>query len=226
MNKKLLLGIWLLISLAFWIFSGDMRTIFAGVGVLIAGFSTLLFWIFRKPVSAVVKMIRISPKKKFVLIGSLGAVWVEFEFWVLEKVFGVSLAAHPDLFLDLLVTMPWYIIMVFLLWKVETKYSYSLFAIFIYGGIYDFFADGVLGTVMAVGFLPFETILLILVALPLFALCYSFMVLPPTYLLREEISKMRTETRKGGWAKYLYALLPLVGLLIYGIIAILLFSMG
>ncbi|UCC91617.1 MAG: hypothetical protein JSV39_04915 [Candidatus Aenigmatarchaeota archaeon] len=224
MIKKLLLGIWTLLSMALLIFSGP--TIFAATGILISGLSTLLFWIFRKPVSGVVSKLRTSPKKKFVLIGSLGAVWVEFEFWALEKVFGVSLAANPDLFLDLLVTMPWYIIMVFLLWKVETKYSYSLFAILIYGGIYDFFADGILGLVLRTWEMSLGNLVLLLITFPVFVLSYSFIVFPPSYLLREEISKMRTEPRKGGLAKYLYGLLPLVGLLAYGIIAVLLFSMG
>lgn len=224
MIKKLLFGIWLSVSMALLIFSGP--TIFAATGILISGFSTLLFWIFRKPVSSVASKLRISPKKKFILIGSIGAVWVEFEFWVLEKVFGVSLAANPDLFLDLLVTMPWYIIMVFLLWKVETKYSYSLFAILIYGGIYDFFADGILGIVLGTWGLSLGNLVLLLITFPVFVLSYSFIVFPPSYLLREEISKIRTETRKGGLAKYLYGLLPLVGLLVYGTIMISLFSMG
>ena len=223
MIKKFLFGIWLSASLTLLIFSGP--TIFAATGILISGLSTLLFWIFRKPVSSVVSGLRISPKRKFVLIGSIGAVWVEFEFWVLEKVFGVSLAASPDLFLDLLVTMPWYILMVFLLWKVETKYSYSLFAILIYGGIYDFFADGILGMVLGAWDLSLGNLVLLLMTYPAFVLSYSFIVFPPSYLLREEISKIRTET-KGGMTKYLYGLLPLVGLLAYGIIAVLLFSMG
>ncbi len=224
MNKKLLLGIWTLASLSLLIFSGP--TIFAATGILISGLSTLLFWIFRKPVSAVASKIRISPKKKFVLIGGLGAVWVEFEFWALEKVFGVSLAAHPNIFLDLLVTMPWYILMVFLLWKVETKYSYSLFAILVYGGIYDFFADGILGMVLRTWEMSLGNLVLLLITFPVFILSYSFIVFPPSYLLRKEISKMRTEPRKGDLVKYLYGLLPLVGLLVYGIVAILLFSMG
>jgi hypothetical protein len=80
-----------------------------------------------------------------------------------------------------------------------------------------------LGTVAAVGGLPLETLILIIITFPLLVLCYSFIVLPPTYLLREEIAKTRTEVRKGGLAKYLYGLLPLVGLLVYGIIVILLF---
>jgi len=225
-RKRKLFSIWILIALAIWFFSKDPPTIFSAIGVLISGLSTLLFWNFRKPISRLVSKLRISPKKKFIIIGSLGAVWVEFEFWVLEKIFGISLAASPNLFLDLLGTMPWYIIMVWLLWHVETKYSYSLYTILIYGGIYDSFADGVLGTVLSAGGLPLETPILLLIIFPVFVLAYSFIVLPPSYLLKEEVNKMGIETRRGGWTKYLYGLLPLLGLLVYGVIIFLLFGIG
>jgi len=220
----IIFSIWTIIALALWFFSGDPAMVFGAVGVLISGLSAVLFWKFRKPISEKIKRWRSSPKTKFIIIGSLAAVFVEFEFWVIEIITGASVAASSNLFLDLLGTMPWYIIMAWLLYKVEIKYSYSFFEILILGGIYDLFGDGILGSVLGGAFSPF-LLLLFLIIFPIFVLSYSFIVILPSYLLKDELNKIRIP-KKQGFRKYIYALLPLLGLLIYGIISFILFAGG
>lgn len=215
--KKWLFSVWLLAALSIWFFSDDPLIVFSGYGVLIAGISTVIFWHYRIPLERRVKKIGFSAGQKFVVIGALAAAWVEFEFWSMEIISGVrGIAANPNFFLDLLATMPWYIIMTFLLWKVLTKYSYSLYAILIYGGIYDFFADGILGTIINTGSFPSaQQFISLLINFPVFVITYSFIVLVPVGLLREEIVKAEQDK---GIAKYIYGLLPLLGLIPYGIV--------
>ena len=74
--KKLFI-LWLIISLFFWLFTAP----FIALGVTISALSTYLIWLTRRPISSVIRTIRISTKWKFVIIGSLGALWVETEFW-------------------------------------------------------------------------------------------------------------------------------------------------
>lgn len=213
--------LWGLVALGLWLFSNDLVTTFSAVGVIISGLSTLLFWKFRKPLLSIYNLIPISPKIKFILIGSLCAMWLEFEFWVIEMLTGaVGVAADQNLFLDLLGTMPWYIVMVWLLYKVELKYSYSFFGILMLGGIYDFFADGILGAILGSGGVPMATLLLMIIIFPIFIISYSFIVLPPTYFLQND--KNIQLNQKTGWKKYLWAPLPLLGLLAYGFILTLL----
>lgn len=212
--------VWTIIALGIWLFAGDLATFFSAIGVIISGSSTIFFWNYRPITSSNLKEKKISGMK-FLLIGGLCALWVEVEFWILEKIFGVPIAASPDLILDLIGTMPWYLIMLFLLWKVESKYSYSLYTILIFGGIYDFFADGILGTILTVGGLPLETLIILIITFPVFVIAYSFILLPSSYLFKK--SKNEKKFQRENWIKYFYGFLPLVGLLIYGIIAFLLF---
>jgi hypothetical protein len=214
--KKPIIFLWGAVAFIIWFFSSDPSTSVSAVGVLISGGSTLAFWRLRE------SFVQKITFRTFLLIGGLGALWVESEFWLLEKITGVSVAASPTLVLDLLVTMPWYLLMIALLWKVETRYSYSPGVILLYGGLYDFCADSVLGTVLSGTFSP-SVLLLLVISFPVFVCCYSFIVLPPSYLLR---AARGTEVQDRRWRKYIYALLPLAGLLLYGIIVILLFSGG
>ena len=58
--------------------------------------------------------------------------------------------------------------------------------------------------------------------IPLFVMVYSFMILPCSYLLKQDIDRIRSEkavAKKGN--KYVYALLPLLGLLPYVVLVVL-----
>lgn len=211
---------WLFLTVllcVFWVMFGGPNNITVGISILVCGISTIVFWIYRELLRQQVKKWGMKPSRKFVLIGGLGALWVEFVFWFFEKIFGaVGIAAHPNLLIDYIATMPWYIMMVALLWKVQNKYHYSLKEMLILGGIYELGADGFIGSL-------FKGQLLIgfafgIIGIPLFVMVYSIIILPPAYLLRDE-TRMSTFIRPGktedNYRKYSYALLPLLGLAPY-----------
>lgn len=217
---KLFLGWFLFMVFLFlvWIVGENKNDRTVAVSVIVCGTSTFLFWSYRTK-AANFFAFHMSPRKKFVLIGGLGAVWAETVFWFFEKVVGASgVAANPNLLLDLLATMPWYLMMLFLLFKVETKYHYSYTEVLLLGGIYELGADGIFGQAMG-GVTPLNLVL-VFVVIPMFVIVYSVIVLPPTYILRRELEGVRT---KEGQHKYWYALLPLLGLLPYFVVVPLLF---
>ena len=62
------------------------------------------------------------PIRNAILLGSFNAAVIETLFLFIEKAFGASgVAAHPNLLIDLLMTMPWYIGMVWIFVKVQEK---------------------------------------------------------------------------------------------------------
>lgn len=197
-----------------WIGGENINDRTVGVSALVCGGSTFFFWNYKEPLSRIFR-ITMSPRKKFVFIGSLGAVWAEFVFWFFEKVFGASgVAASPHLWLDLLITMPWYMIMLFLLFKVETRYHYSYAEILLLGGIYELGADGIFAQILEGAALT--NFLLVIMVIPLFVIVYSVIVLPPSYVLRNEIATIRMNQPEGKH-KYRYGLLPLLGLIPYAV---------
>ena len=71
------------------------------------------------------------------------ATWAETAFWAAEKATGATgVAASPNLLLDLLVTMPWYVAMVAALWIVQRHFRYPWTTVALLGGLYEVGADG------------------------------------------------------------------------------------
>ena len=211
--------IWLLLILNLWLFQSGYQEFLTAIAIIISGCSTILFWLFRNKIKELINKWDISPKAKFILIGSLCAIYIETVFWVVEKIAGYEgLAAHPNLLIDLLITMPWYVAMITLLWKVETKRKYSYLEILILGGIYDFFADGIIGSIFSGAFSPLILILLVIIY-PIFFVVYSFIVLTPSFLIKNEIDLLRSEAELGRIKnKWILGLYPILGLLILPVV--------
>ena len=204
-----------LIALAWLI--GDSpkdRTVVASLAA--CGLSTLAFWCARGRLAPLVARWGASPGAKFVAIGSLGAAWVETVFWALERAFGASgVAASPNLALDLLATMPWYVPMVALLWVVQRRHRYSLYEVLMLGGVYELGADGIVGPFVGGTLAPASAPLAALL-FPMLVIAYSFMVLPASALLRADLDALRGGAAPAGDAtRYAYGLLPLLGLAPY-----------
>ncbi len=213
--KMKLFFIWfilIVLLLFFWIVGENVNDRTVAVSAIVCGGSTFVFWSYRDVFSRILRW-NWSPRRKFVFVGGLGAVWAEFVFWLFEKLFGAQgVAANPNIGLDLLATMPWYIMMLFLLFTVETKYHYSYTEILLLGSVYELGADGILGQMMEG--LTLGSLFIVVMVIPLFVIVYSVIVLPPTYLLRKEISEIR-KLYPEGTHKYRYGLLPLLGLIPY-----------
>jgi hypothetical protein len=158
----------------------------------------------------------------FVSVGSLGAAWVETIFWAFEKVFAVQgVAAHPNLIVDLLATMPWYVAMITVLWCVHRRCHYHWTTVALLGVLYETGGDGILGQILKGGPLdPAYMAQLIFICPGIFLLTYSPMVLPPVWLF-----PMDDEPYTGPrWRRVAGAFLPLLPLIPYALIAILLFG--
>jgi hypothetical protein len=207
--------IWLLFILSLWLFQSGYREFLTAIAVIMSGLSTVIFWLMRDKLKDLINRWDISPKKKFIIIGSLGAAYIETIFWIVEKIGNFEgLAAHPNLFIDLIITMPWYITMIALLWKVEKKQKYSYLEILLLGGIYDLFADGFVGQLFA-GTLSLLVILQLFIIFPIFVLTYSFILLTPSYLLEDDIKSIQNEIEPDkGQNKLFLGLYPLLGLII------------
>ena len=228
-SKKLIVfEAWLLIVvlaiIPYWFGEGDLNGITVGVSTFFCGLSTLVFWHFRDPVSGYFTSLRISSRKRFILVGGLGALWAEFVFWLFEKVFGaVGVAAHPNLLIDFVATMPWYLMMVALMWKMFQRYDYSIKEIFFLGAIYELAADGIFGSLINGALNLGNLTLILMIYVPIFAVVYSIIVIPPSYVLKKEGGKR--PLMKGGKEtarRYLYGLLPLLGIIPYFILYLIL----
>lgn len=192
------------------------------ISAFVCGGSTVFFWNYRKKFTGILTW---SPKKTFVLVGGLGAAWAEGVFWFFEKVCGTAgVAASPHLGVDLLITMPWYILMCFLLFFIQTRYHYTLTEILLLGGIYELGADGFLGQILGGAGPEF---VLVLGMIPLFVMVYSVIVLPPSYIIHKKITKIRTNSNRdyNYKYKYIFGLLPLAGLIPFAFYVIIVFSL-
>ena len=202
-----------------WLTNGKVNDRTVAVSTITCGLTTFFVWTFRDKLVPYIQRWSWTPKWKFITIGSLGALWAEFVFWAWEKALGAQgVAASPNLIVDWLVTMPWYMIMVFLLWKVETKHEYGMAAVIVLGGIYELGADGMGGTVFK-GAAGLAMLPLLPLMVPIFMIVYSIIVLPCSVLLKDDIATVRAAdltTRKYG--KNLYALYPLLGMIPYYIL--------
>lgn len=211
-----LFSFWLLFFFVVFIYNtayGKPEDRTSGAALILCAACTFLFWIGRNRVSRLFSWLHVRPAAKFVIAGSAGAVWVESVFWAFEKYFGASgIAANPNLAVDFAVTMPWYILMMSLLWKVVTRHRYSLMEVLFMGGVYDLFADGLLAGTFKGQMSPIYPVYL-LVVYPIFFIAYSFMVLPPAAMLAGEIEATRASAGEAArWRRYLWALLPVAGL--------------
>jgi hypothetical protein len=209
--------IWTGLLLFFLIASGDFHSQAQAVAVIICAIISGIFWHFKDRALFIVEKIKIGSFQKFILIGSVGAILLESIFWSVDRIFNkIGIIADSNLFIDLLLTMPWYIVMVALFWIVINRYHYSFAEIFLLGGIYDFFADGLFsGTVE--GIMSYEYLINIIIGMPIFIIAYSVIVLPLSYLTKLETkisSGVNDDGNRENFKKYLFALLPIAGLLL------------
>ena len=228
--QRLLFGSPLRIGFAIWLFLiiiAEIWNLFFGkthdrvvaVSLFACASCTVIAWAWRDSLTVRVKKWNASPRTKFIVIGGLGAAWVEYVFWQFEKIFGITgVAASPNLAIDLLATMPWYLLMIFLFWRVQTRIELGFAEIFVLGGVYELGADGIVAPLIGNTF-TLTTIPAGITFIPLFCLAYSFMVIPCSAILKDEIGRARAASPGTKINRYVFALLPLLGLLPYLAIA-------
>jgi len=170
-----------------------------------------------------------KPVRTAILLGTFNAAVIETLFLLIEKAFGASgVAAHPNLLIDLLITMPWYIGMVWIFVKVQEKERFPFAAVLLLGAVYEMGADGIVGGVIMpaimgtpVNLIEF-TVLALLAAFWQFIPVYSSIVLPPAWVL--ESSLPPAESGKKRWRRAFFPLVLLIPFSIYLVILMLILS--
>jgi hypothetical protein len=212
--------IWIFLEV-YNLFRGSSHDRVVAYSLFICAGTTVAVWAYRDVLAGWARKWTASPRTKFILIGSLGAAFAEYVFWQMEKIYGITgVAANPNLGIDLLVTMPWYVMMIALLWKVETRYRYGFAELFVLGGVYELGADGLVGSIMG-GTFSAITVPSLIALIPFFSLVYAVMVIPCSAIMRDDVDAVRNSRPAATGNRYTYAMLPWLGLIPYFILAFL-----
>ena len=125
------------------------------------------------------------PLRNAMILGSVNAAIIETLFLVVEKIMGAEgVAAHPNLIMDLLLTMPWYIGMVIVFVRVQQWRRFSTAVVLLLGGLYEVGADGFVGGAFGGSiFMPAFYVMIPTLYVWLFIPVYSSMVLPSAWVI-------------------------------------------
>lgn len=181
--------------------SPEDRTL--GLSILLSGVYTLLLYWTR---SRWLPRLADRPLRNAIILGSINAAVIETLFLVIEKIMGASgVAAHPNLALDLVLTMPWYIGMVIIFVRVQQIRRFSPWIVLLLGGIYEIGADGMVGgTFGGDVFTPAFWVILPTLYWWLFIPVYSSMVLPPAWVIEQvspprDVEHRQTTNERKNW---------------------------
>jgi len=194
------------------------------VSIFLSGVYTWILFLTRR---IWLKGLSKTPVINAVLLGSINAIIIETLFLLVEKSFGASgVAAHPNLLIDLLMTMPWYIGMVWIFVRVQKKERFSWSGVLLLGAVYELGADGFVGGVILPAVMGnptniiFFLVFTALAAFWQFIPVYSSMVLPASWILES----MPPNPEKPRWRRGLFPLLWLIPFTIYLIFFIIMVS--
>ncbi|MFV1970145.1 MAG: hypothetical protein ACC683_03965 [Acidimicrobiia bacterium] len=153
-----------------------------GLSIAASGLYGWAFWLTRNR-----WLPRLSghPLRNAIWLGSINAAVIETLFLSFGWLLGAEgVGAHPNLVIDLLLTMPWYIGMVVIFVRMQHRRRFSLWVVLLLGGLYEVGADGIIGAIPSGSLVsPVYWLLLPLVAFWMFVPVYSSMVLPPALLV-------------------------------------------
>ncbi|GAB4425234.1 MAG: hypothetical protein Kow00106_21910 [Anaerolineae bacterium] len=135
------------------------------------------------------------PQGSAIVLGILNAVVIETLFLVAQAGFGAKgIAAHPNLAVDLLITMPWYIGVIMIFVRVQHRRRFSSEVVLLLGALYEVAADGVIGGAFGgVIFTPMGWFFLVTIAYWWFILVYSSIVLPPAWVIAQHPAPSKAE---------------------------------
>lgn len=155
------------------------------------------------------------PLRSAMILGTVNAAVIEMLFLVVEKLMGAEgVSADPNLLLDLLITMPWYVGMVVIFVWVQHRRRFSPWTVLWLGGLYEVGGDGLVGGILSGDlFNPLTPLLIIGVMWWVFIPVYSSMVLPPAWLI--EMTPPIDPPPSPAWQDALRPLLWLIPFLIY-----------
>lgn len=117
----------------------------------------------------------------FPILGAVGSIFIETIIWAVQinlKTTGAAIS--PNLWLDLLMTVPFYTLLAFLFSKQILKSNFSWQGVAIAGGCYEILADGIIGNLFQLNLLG---ALISPILLPIFVVVYSPIILVPFLIL-------------------------------------------
>jgi hypothetical protein len=193
------------------------RNMTLACAILSSGFYALLLYLTRK---WWLPHLSGNPRRNAILFGAFNAALIETIFWAWEKLWGAGgVAASPDLAIDLIITMPWYIGMVFIFVRAQDRRRFSMAAVLLLGGLYELGADGFVGGMLfGGGMLNPGAWALLALAYWEFIPVYASMVLPPAIVVGT--ARRPPEPQYPAW---LDALAPLSWLVPYSLYLAVLF---
>jgi hypothetical protein len=157
-----------------------------------------------------------KPMRAAIILGVVNAALIETEFLIFGHIFdAVSIAAHPNLIMDLLMTMPWYILMVITFAQVQKRWRFRMATVLFLGGIYEVGGDGMVGALFSMMDGNFQLLtlaywlLMAFVYVWAFIPVYSSMVLPAAWIIE---NRQPDEARPQGRA-WRSALKPMLWLI-------------
>lgn len=131
-----------------------------------------------------------KPMRAAVILGVVNAALIETEFLIFGHIFdAVSIAAHPNLIIDLLMTMPWYTMMVITFTRVQKRWRFRTATVLFLGGIYEVGGDGIVASLFSMMdgnfqlLTPQYWLLMGLLYVWAFIAVYSSMVLPAAWII-------------------------------------------
>jgi hypothetical protein len=196
--------------------AGKLTDKTVALGYFCCVITTLCAWLIIKRFNLLGMELK-NPRKTFIWVGSLMAVWVETWFWALEKLLHAKgVAANPNLLIDLLVTMPWYIGMVAVLYSSQKQCRFAWWKLALLGGLYELAADGIVGGMILSDKLGgLQNLWILPLAFPMFVGVYSCMMLPASWLVfgeggTPEVNEPRERIK--------LALKPLLVLVVYAVV--------
>ncbi len=157
-----------------------------------------------------------KPLRSAILIGVFNAAVAEVLFWAVQTTTGAhGIAASDNLWLDLIITMPWYTGMVILFVGAQNRQHFSTATVLLLGGLYEVGADGIVGGIIipAISGTPpnLSQWLVLMVTLSFWQLIlvYSSMVLPSAWVIAANPPTPVPEMRRA-WRDSLRPLLWLI----------------
>jgi len=153
-------------------------------------------------------------------LGIFNAAVIETVFLVMEKLMGAEgVAAHPNLLIDLVMTLPWYAMLVVAFVGVQHRQRFSPSVVLLLGALYELGADGVAAPLVGMLFGDFQLLtleywlFLVLFVFWAFIPVYSSIVLAPAWLI--ETAPRVPQSAPPPWRDALKPLIWLIPFLIY-----------
>ncbi len=166
-------------------------------------------WLARRPVAGATA------------IGVFNAALVEALFLAVQTALGATgVAAHPNLLMDWLITMPWYAGMVWIFVRAQRRERWSAAAVLLWGAAYEAGADGMVGGLVVPAILggapsPLHHLAFLAgLAFWQFIPVYSSMLLAPAWVL-DAAARRRVEPALPRPARFAAGLAPFAWLAIY-----------